>query len=141
MKNSMTDLSLAFAAGAAGGVLNGLVVWLSGLIGITGACGVQIAPALTILFIYQKVVWGGLWGFIFLLPIVQRSTIPRGMILSLAPTLVQLLVVFPFHLQKGWLGLSLGILTPVFVVVFNLVWGVAAAVWFGMSGGKSGRRS
>jgi hypothetical protein len=140
MKNSMADLSLAFTAGAVGGVLNGLIVWLFGLIGITAAFGVQIAPALTSAFIYQKVAWGGLWGLIFLLPIVRLSTIPRGLILSLAPTLVQLLVVFPFHLHKGWFGLGLGILTPALVVIFNAVWGVVTAVWFGLSGGKPGRR-
>ncbi len=140
MKNSLTDLSLAFAAGAVGGVVNALVVWLLGLTGINAAFGVKIAPALAALFVYQKVVWGGLWGFIFLVPVVRRSTIPRGMILSLGPTLVQLLVVFPFHLHKGWLGLDLGVLTPIFVVFVNLVWGVTTAVWLGLSGGEPGRR-
>jgi len=51
---------------------------------------------------------------------------------SLGPTLVQLFVVFPFKLGKGWMGLDLGTLMPLFVVFFNIVWGVCAAAWLNL---------
>lgn len=129
MKSCLRDLSLTYAAGSLGGLVNGLVVWLFGLLGITAALGVQSAPALTTGFLYPRLVWGGLWGFVFLLPFIRGSVLWRGIIFSLGPTLVQLLVVFPFKLGKGLLGLDLGTLMPLLVVFFNIVWGVSAAAW------------
>jgi hypothetical protein len=38
-------------------------------------------------------------------------------------------VIFPYQLNKGMMGLDLGTLTPLFVLFFNAVWGVAAALW------------
>ena len=46
---------------------------------------------------------------------------------SLGPSLVQLFVVFPVKTEQGVLGLGLGALTPVFVLLFNAVWGLTAA--------------
>jgi len=43
--------------------------------------------------------------------------------MSLAPTAVQLFVMFPAH-HKGIGGLELGLSTPLFVLFFNWLWGV-----------------
>jgi hypothetical protein len=83
--------------------------------------------------LYHRLVWGGLWGLVFILPLWQNSLFLRGLFISLGPTLVQLFVIFPFQAQKGFLGLDLGILTPVFVVIFNAVWGWVAAIWLSWS--------
>jgi hypothetical protein len=40
-----------------------------------------------------------------------------------------LFVVFPEQLHKGNMGLELGTLTPAFVVLYNFIWGAAAAWW------------
>ncbi|MFE1745111.1 hypothetical protein [Coleofasciculus sp. H7-2] len=53
----------------------------------------------------------------------------RGIVYSLAPTLAQLLIVFPVKANQGLLGLKLGVLTPVFVLFFNAIWGITAAFW------------
>jgi hypothetical protein len=53
----------------------------------------------------------------------------KGLIFSLGPTLVQLFVVFPMKANKGVMGLDLGLFTPLFVVVFNAIWGWTAAIW------------
>ena len=123
------SLNAVFTAGCWGGLLNGLVVWAFGWAGISAALGVKIAPALTPGMLYPRVVWGGLWGLLFLLPGLGNSLWGRGLLLSLGPTLVQLLVVFPFKAHKGWLGLDLGLLTPLLVIFFNAVWGWGAAWW------------
>jgi hypothetical protein len=73
-------------------------------------------------------VWGGIWGFVFLLPFLNSKLITKGAIISIFPTLVQLLVVFPLKAHKGYFGLDLGMYTPAFVVFFNLVWGIVAAL-------------
>jgi len=129
MNLTMKNLSLVFVAGLWGALLNSLVVWLFGWLGIAQAFGVQIAPSLTPAFVYPRLVWGGLWGFSFLFPLVRLSFPAKGLLLSLAPSLAQLFWVFPFKADQGVLGLQLGELTPLFVLFYNAVWGVAAEWW------------
>ena len=124
----MKKYFILFAAGCLGALANSLAVWLFGDLRITGALGVSIAPAITPAWLYPRVVWGGLWGLLFLLPIYPSKPILKGSFLSLFPTAVQLLVVFPLKAGKGLAGLELGLLTPVFVVFFNWVWGVVTAL-------------
>lgn len=123
------NISLAYAAGCLGGLANSLTVWLFGALGISQALGVSLAPPLTRAWLYQRVVWGGLWGFLFLLPVKGLTYPARGLLFSLGPSLGQLLVVFPFQAQMGFFGFRLGYLTPALVLFFNAVWGVFAAYW------------
>ena len=133
MKLTMKNLSLVFMAGLWGGLLNCLAVWLFGWLGIAQALGVHIAPPLTTALLYPKLVWGGLWGLLFLVPLGRLSLPVRGLLFSLGPSLVQLFLVFPFQAHKGVLGLQLGTLTPVFVLFYNAVWGLGAAWWLSRS--------
>ncbi|MCG8350197.1 MAG: hypothetical protein MI924_20725 [Chloroflexales bacterium] len=119
--------ALCFAAGCAGGLANSIVVWLLGALGITAALGVGIAPEFTPAWLYPRIVWGGLWGFLFLLPVLRSTPYMSGLVWSLGPTLVQLLIIFPFKADKGVFGLELGALTPLFVFIFNVIWGLVAA--------------
>jgi hypothetical protein len=129
MHLSLKNLSLVFVAGLLGGLLNCLAVWLFGWLGIAQALGVQIAPPLSTALLYPKLLWGGLWGMLFLVPMGRVSLPVRGLIFSLGPSLVQLFLVFPLQAHKGVLGLQLGALTPLFVLFYNAVWGLAAAWW------------
>jgi hypothetical protein len=129
MDNLARKFTLVFAAGCFGGLLNSLAVWIFGELGITTALGVSIAPKLTPAWLYPRIVWGGIWGALFLLPLWQQKVLIKGLIYSLGPTLVQLFIVFPVKANKGAMGLDLGTLTPVFVIIFNAIWGVAAAFW------------
>jgi len=135
----LARFSLAFAAGVFGGLLNSLVVWFCGRQGLNQWLGVQLAPALTTAFLYPRLVWGGLWGWLFLLAPVSGSRWRQGLVLSLAPTLVQLLYIFPYSLNKGFFGWELGRLTPVLVLGFNAVWGLGTALWLTLA--TSGRKS
>jgi len=129
MKFSIKNISLTFTAGCAGGLINMLAIWLFGVAGITQALGVQIAPQLSAPWLYNRLAWGGLWGFLFLLPRRPRPLLVRCLLYSLGPSLVQLFLVFPFQAYKGMLGLQMGYLTPVFVLWFNVIWGLAAGLW------------
>lgn len=129
MKNLAKKLSLVFSAGCIGGLLNSLAVWISGEIGIASAFGVKIAPQLSASWLYPRIVWGGIWGLLFLLPLMEKRFLFRGFILSLGPTIVQLFVVFPIKAGKGVMGLDLGLLTPLLVIFFNVIWGVTASIW------------
>lgn len=124
----MKKLLIFFGAGCIGALANSLAVWQFGQLGITSAFGVSIAPSLTPGWLYPRIVWGGLWGLLFILPLLQSRLFLKGAVLSLFPTFVQLFVVFPFMANKGLAGLELGLLTPIFVLFFNWVWGVVAAL-------------
>ncbi|RME14233.1 MAG: hypothetical protein D6797_09300 [Bdellovibrio sp.] len=94
---------------------------------ISSFLGVKIAPALTPEFLYPRIVWGGLWGLIFLLFNYKSMNLWwTAFLASLGPSLVQLAIVFPFKAHKGFGGLELGTLTPVLVLIFNFIWGVVA---------------
>jgi hypothetical protein len=130
MKFSIKNLSLTFTAGCIGGLTNMFIIWLFGVWGLPQALRVQIAPQLSAPWLYNRLVWGGIWGFLFFLPLVRNLPFPvRGVLYCLVPTLVQLLIVFPFSTHKGMLGLQLGLLTPAFVLFYNVVWGLAAGSW------------
>jgi hypothetical protein len=117
-----------FAAGCLGALANSTVLWLAGDVGITRSLGVSISPALTPGFLYPRIVWGGLWGLLFFLPVFNAKPIAKGSILSLFPTLVQLFFVFPYQAKKGVAGIELGVLTPALVLAVNWVWGVVTAL-------------
>ena len=122
----MKNLFVYFAAGCVGALANSLVVWFFGDIGVTKTLGVAIAPALTPDWLYPRIVWGGIWGLLFILPLFKSNLLLKGSLLSLLPTIVQLLVIFPDAGQEMG-GTALGTLTPAYVLFFNWVWGVAAA--------------
>ena len=126
---SVKEVSLAYAAGALGGLANGLAIWLFGLVGINQLLGVALAPQLTTPLLYNKLVWGGIWGWLFLLPFPRMSYTSRGLIYGLGPSLVQIFYVFPQMAHKGVGGLELGYLTPLLVLFFNGIWGLVTAVW------------
>lgn len=124
----MKKLLIFFGAGCLGALANSLVVWGAGELGVAQALGVSIAPALTKGWLYPRIVWGGIWGILFFLPLANARPFLKGALLSLGPTLVQLFFIFPYPAKKGVLGMELGALTPVFVLVYNWVWGVVTAL-------------
>ena len=128
MRLSWKNLSLAFAAGSLGGLLKGLVAWFCGAVGFNALLGSHLAPALTPLWVYQHMVWGGIWALLFFLPLKGISYSSLGIIYSLPQTLVSLLVLMP-RLGSGLLGLHLGHATPLLIFLFSLVWGVSTGTW------------
>ena len=124
----MKKLMILFAAGCLGGLANSLVVWQFGSLGISASLGVNIAPNLSAAWLYPRIVWGGIWGLVFLLPMYASKPMMKGAILSLLPSAIQLFVVFPFKAHQGMGGVELGLLTPALVLFFNWVWGVVTAV-------------
>ena len=134
MKGIAKRMTMAFGSGCIGGVTGSLAAWLAGLYGITKSLGVIMAPALSPEWLYPRLVWGGVWGFLFLLPMLRKSVLRRGVILSVGPTLVQLFVLYPHKEGLGVMGMGLGALTPLFVIAFNAVWGITAALWLRFAG-------
>lgn len=128
-------VSLVFGAGAVGGLVKALTAVGFTQLGINATLGSRLVRLLTPGLVYEHVVWGGLWGLLFLLPVRRLSLYARGALFSLGHTLVQLLLLAP-GMGHGFLGLNLGLSTPFLVAFFGLVWGLAAATWLGLSGEK-----
>mmetsp|Transcript_7226 Transcript_7226/g.13112 ORF Transcript_7226/g.13112 Transcript_7226/m.13112 type:complete len:163 (-) Transcript_7226:358-846(-) len=135
---AVNALSCALCAGAMGGVANFLIAPLFGIMHITTACGVDIAPPLLKEDLYAKVFWGGVWGLVFLEPCLRRvlpQAWARALIYGILPSLVQIFLVFPLTTGFGIGGVGLGAATPVFVLIFNtLGWSMPALGWLLMTG-------
>ena len=128
--------TLAFAAGALGGLALFVFLWIIGTIGILQAMGINGAVNVTKGYLYNRIVWGGIWGFTFLVPWKQSWWV-RGLLFGVAPSIVQLVVVFPLTTAAGMFGLGLGALTPLLVLVNQSVWGLATAWWLEFVGART----
>jgi hypothetical protein len=125
---SMKNLLVFFSAGSVGALANSLTMWFFGHQGFTRSIGVSMSPAFSPEWLYPRIVWGGLWGLLFILPMLNSRLIAKGSVLSLFPTAFQLFVVFPYMAHKGIAGLKLGVYTPACVLFFNWVWGMVTAI-------------
>ncbi|HUJ76339.1 MAG TPA: hypothetical protein VL359_15870 [bacterium] len=110
----MAKLSHGFAAGAAAGLLQGILLALVSELGLFLLMGLGLQLTITRFWFYQHVTWGGLWGLLLVVPVLP--------------------------LWSGWLrgaGLALGPLMPVVVIVFNVLWGVLAGLWWDLTVGRA----
>jgi len=130
MNNIYARASLAVAAGAFGGILQTLIIVGLSELAIFQLLGMPFKIPFTLPYLYQRITWGGIWGFLFLIPILPNTRHwIRGLIFSAAPALASLLFFLPFHDDMGWFGLKMGPAWPVVVVIFALVWGFIAGSW------------
>jgi hypothetical protein len=140
MKENLRALSFTFSAGVFGAIMNSVAVVLFSHFGWALAGGyklhVNLSPPSIYQWIYQRLIWGGLWGFLFLTPFLRSMPPVRIVVLAMGPALFQLFVVFPYLVNKGFLGLELGSSTPLFVIGFNIVWALFAEIWLKITSGK-----
>jgi hypothetical protein len=123
-------ISIAFAGGAVGGIANRVALWLMGLAGVSAP--VHFGHPLSDgdkLWLYTAIAWGGLWGFLFLIPWPRRWW-QRALLFSLGPDLGLWLVFFPLVWNLGLFGVGLGAWGGLAVpLIANAAWGLAAAWW------------
>lgn len=124
MKNAL----LVFAAACIGGLFYCLSMWLSSRYGLTQTLGVNLHGSISPQWMYPRIVWSGLWGLLFLLPILTSRLFVRSFVVSLIPTCVQLFIIYPFYTSRGFAGLELGLLTPVLVWFFYWVWALTTLI-------------
>lgn len=122
-------ISGAFTGGAIGGLVDSLNITILGRTGISDLLGVGMKPEFTAPWLYQRMVWGGIWMLLLLLPLWEKRTVLRGCLFSLFPSAMMLFMVLP-DMGKGFLGLGFGTLTPVVVIGLNCIYGVVAAYWY-----------
>ena len=129
------QLSMTFASGVVGAGLVLMVALLMHRFGFLADLGCRLHPSADGRYIYSRLVWGGLFGLLFCLPILSGSVWKRGLVFGLVPAAVELLVVFPLLNHAQVLGLNYGYTTPIFVVFLDVIWGLTSAGWLKMIGG------
>lgn len=122
-------ISCGYVGGALGALVDSINVWVLSQLGVLALLGVSMRPDFTPQWLYPRLVWGGLWGLLLLLPFLKNRVLLRGMLMSLAPTAMVWFVMFP-GMGKGMLGLGFGLLTPLVVLLLNFIWGMVAALWY-----------
>lgn len=100
----MRRVLLCYAAGSAGAFANTLLGHL------LFQAQIPFGPP----SLYRRLVWGGLWGLLFVLPPVQRMPrVKAGLLVSLAPSAAAVLYF--------------GAANPLAALALNAVWGLCAA--------------
>lgn len=133
MLRTRTLMTVCFCAGMLGAICSSLASWQAGRMGLPAMAGVDLAPVLTAKWIYSRMVWGGLWGLVYFLAVgslkSRRHWARKGLWISLLPTAFQLLVVYPHMTGHDWLGLDLGQIAPLFIFLYNLIWGLCTGIF------------
>ncbi len=130
-------LTLGFGAGAFGAVILALVSAALNALRVQELLGLPPPPMpesyLPIL--YRVIVWGGIWGLLFVLPVLNRLWWLKGIIIGV---LASLAIVFYF---------DPAVTTPpirfVYVLILNGgIWGIASGAWWALVSGprKNGRK-
>ena len=122
--NSAKTLLLVLIAGAFGGLTSGVLVWALGALGITPALGFHMVPDFSFGWITRRVLASAVWGLIFLIPIYRNAPMVKGAVLGLLPWLSSILFVLPQIKGAGFLGLGMGMGTPIWTLFFGSFWGV-----------------
>ena len=122
-------ISAAFAGGALGGFIDSFNIWIMGKSGISDLIGLSMKPEFSAPWLYQRMVWGGIWMLLLLLPLLRDRVLLRGCFFSLLPSAMMLFLVLP-EMGKGMLGLGFGIVTPLVVIGLNCIYGMAASLWY-----------
>lgn len=132
MNRNRSLLAVCFCAGLIGALFNSLLAWVAGRWGLPELLQIHLAPDLSLAWLYPRLIWGGLWGLFYALSVIhprsRRHWVRKGLWVSLAPTLAQLLYFFP-HSGAGYFGQSLGVLTPALIIFYNLFWGFFTGVF------------
>jgi len=122
-------ISGAFTGGALGAFVDSFNIWFMGKAGISDLIGLSMKPEFTAPWLYQRMVWGGIWMLLLLLPLLKKKVVLRGCLFSLLPSAMMLFMVLP-EMGKGVLGLGFGTVTPLVVIGLNCIYGIVAALWY-----------
>lgn len=126
---TIRSISGAFTGGALGGFIDSVNIWALGKIGILELIGITMQPTFTTPWLYKRMIWGGIWMLLLLIPFMKNRIYLRGILFSLAPSAMMLFMVLP-SMGKGMFGLGFGILMPVVVIGLNFIYGIIASYWF-----------
>ncbi len=120
----LKKLVFVLIAGGFGGLISGILVWFLGTTGVTPMLGFNMVPDFSVGWISRRVLASVVWGLIFLIPVYRYAPLTKGAILGILPWLSSILWVLPRVKGAGFLGMDLGIGTPIWTLFFGVFWGV-----------------
>ena len=123
------NISLAFTGGAIGAFIDSFNIWFMGKVGISDLIGITMKPEFTAPWVYTRMIWGGIWMLLLLIPVLKDRIYLRGMLFSLVPSAMMLFMVLP-SMRKGIFGLGFGMLMPAVVIALNFIYGIVASQWY-----------
>lgn len=128
-------LTLGFGAGAFGACILFLIAFVLDRLNVPAALGVALPPREFPAGLYRLVAWGGIWGFLLVLPVLTRLWWLKGIIIGLLAT-AALALFFAPPIGQGPATRLL------YVAVLNAIWGIAAGFWWTVVSGnrKNGRK-
>ena len=128
MPKSSALFAVCFVAGLLGALGNSLFLWGCTEWGVTNLINVKFVQTLEVSKLYPQMFIGGLWGLVYFftvgIPRHRRHWVRKGLWFSLLPSLTAIFYLYPYVYHKGIAGFDLGMLTPLLIVVSNLVWGL-----------------
>jgi hypothetical protein len=127
-------MTLGFGAGAFGACILAVVAFVLARLGIPKQLGVA-SPPTDLAFLYRLIVWGGIWGFLLVVPLMNRAWWLKGIIIGLLAT-TALIFFFAPPLQQA------PAMQIIYIAVLNSIWGVAAGAWWSIvsANRKNGRK-
>ena len=125
MRRPAALISICFCAGILSALVGLSAVWAWGMLGLPDLTGYVVRPLLAPDGFYPRLIWGGLWGFLFFVTVGSARTrkhwMRKGVLISLLPTLLYLILFLPDQVGSG---LTFSLASPAIVTVVNLIWGV-----------------
>ncbi len=129
MRRPAALLCVCFCAGLIGvfAAMGGEWLWVR--VGLPGLGGWALQPMPAVDGFCARLLWGGVWGLLFFIGVGserrRKQWIRKGLLFSLVPALLQLLLLFP---QMGHDSLAAGVLRPMLLLLLNLLWGATVGV-------------
>ncbi len=120
MSQWLRQLALCFAAGAGGA----LCISVLGFVCARYAIPLHLPASLAESTLALRVVEGGLWGCLFLIPLAGSSVLVSGLIWGLVITVIEALVL-PLLYRSG---LHLAPLPLLFAALAHCLWGLTTAL-------------
>ena len=131
MKNFLRNVSVAFAAGSAGGIVGAVFLWLvaEAILQRNSLWGSTVK--VSVVWIAQFVLFGGLWGFLQLIPFQTQRAWRRGLIIAIIPIAALLVELVLLPKTEGFFFPRVVARTrPWTEIGALLVWGQVSTWWF-----------
>lgn len=124
----MRHIFTVYGASTLGSLCMCGLMWAFTYYGVTHFLNVALSGSLSPHWLYPRLVLGGLWGLIFLLPILPSGTLAKSLLVAAIPTAAHLFIIYPYVEHKGMAGMSLGALTPFLLYFYFWVWAIATTI-------------
>ncbi len=117
-------VTLAIGAGAFGAIILGVFGQLFTSLKVQQLLGFTAdAPPAFPAALYMYLVWGGIWGLLLVIPILNRLWWLKGALIGVLAT-----AAIPLYFEPAFAQAPAG--RFIYVVVLNIIWGIAAGFWW-----------